>query len=91
VRWDMKGVSPCRHRRPVAGDDSAAPKSCGRHASRACRLHVPLLIKSDIINSTLTMARTVAEIQKLFLSSPRYAVVGASKDQSKYGTKVRAA
>ena len=37
----------------------------------------------------LTMTRTVAEIQKLFLSSPRYAVVGASKDQSKYGTKVR--
>jgi predicted CoA-binding protein len=35
------------------------------------------------------MTRTVAEIQKLFLSSPRYAVVGASKDQSKYGTKVR--
>ncbi|KAI9463363.1 CoA-binding protein [Russula earlei] len=34
------------------------------------------------------MARTVAEIQRLFLSSPRYAVVGASKDQSKYGTKV---
>ncbi|KAH9991802.1 NAD(P)-binding protein [Russula vinacea] len=34
------------------------------------------------------MTRTVAEIQKLFLSSPRYAVVGASKDQSKYGTKV---
>jgi hypothetical protein len=37
----------------------------------------------------LAMTRTVAEIQKLFLSSPRYAVVGASKDQSKYGTKVR--
>ncbi|KAI0293230.1 NAD(P)-binding protein [Russula brevipes] len=34
------------------------------------------------------MIRTIAEIQKLFLSSPRYAVVGASKDQSKYGTKV---
>lgn len=31
---------------------------------------------------------TTAEIQRLFLSSPRYAVVGASKDQSKYGTKV---
>jgi len=35
------------------------------------------------------MTRTVTEIQKLFLSSSRYAVVGASKDQSKYGTKVR--
>ena len=35
------------------------------------------------------MTRTVAEIQKLFLSSSRYAVAGASKDQSKYGTKVR--
>ncbi|KAH9022572.1 NAD(P)-binding protein [Lactarius pseudohatsudake] len=34
------------------------------------------------------MTRTVAEIQKYFLSSSRYAVVGASKDQSKFGTKV---
>ncbi|KAJ7760992.1 NAD-P-binding protein [Mycena metata] len=30
----------------------------------------------------------VAAIQKLFLSSPYFAVIGASKDQSKYGTKV---
>ncbi|KAI0044186.1 NAD(P)-binding protein [Auriscalpium vulgare] len=29
-----------------------------------------------------------SEIQKTFLSSPKYAVVGASKDQTKYGTKV---
>ncbi|ETW81105.1 hypothetical protein HETIRDRAFT_440624 [Heterobasidion irregulare TC 32-1] len=29
-----------------------------------------------------------SEIQKLFLSSPKFAVVGASKDTSKYGTKV---
>ncbi|KAJ7091983.1 NAD-P-binding protein [Mycena belliarum] len=29
-----------------------------------------------------------AEIQKLFLSSPHYAVVGASKDQTKFGTKI---
>ncbi|THH23207.1 hypothetical protein EUX98_g7967 [Antrodiella citrinella] len=28
------------------------------------------------------------EIQRLFLSSPKFAVVGASKDQSKFGTKV---
>jgi hypothetical protein len=35
----------------------------------------------------LSMAN-VAAIQKLFLSSPYYAVVGASKDQSKFGTKV---
>ncbi|KAI0267035.1 NAD-P-binding protein [Gloeopeniophorella convolvens] len=34
------------------------------------------------------MSRTATEIQKLFLSSPRYAVVGASKDTSKFGTKV---
>ena len=32
---------------------------------------------------------TTAEIQRLFLSAGKYAVVGASKDQSKYGTKVR--
>ncbi|KIO32597.1 hypothetical protein M407DRAFT_241311 [Tulasnella calospora MUT 4182] len=31
---------------------------------------------------------TTAEIQRLFLSSPKYAVVGASKDPSKYGTRV---
>ncbi|KAI9437687.1 NAD-P-binding protein [Lactarius indigo] len=30
----------------------------------------------------------MTEIQKYFLSSSRYAVVGASKDQSKFGTKV---
>jgi hypothetical protein len=28
------------------------------------------------------------EIKKLFLSAAHFAVVGASKDQSKYGTKV---
>ena len=32
-----------------------------------------------------------AEIKKTFLSAPKYAVVGASKDQTKFGTKVRAA
>lgn len=36
----------------------------------------------------MTRTRTVADIQKYFLSSPRFAVVGASKDQSKFGTKV---
>ncbi|KZS98548.1 NAD-P-binding protein [Sistotremastrum niveocremeum HHB9708] len=30
----------------------------------------------------------VEQIQSRFLSSPKYAVVGASKDQNKYGTKV---
>ncbi|KLO15368.1 NAD(P)-binding protein [Schizopora paradoxa] len=32
--------------------------------------------------------RTLAEIQRTFLSAPRFAVVGASKDQAKFGTKV---
>src|SRR6266404_103376 len=41
------------------------------------------------LSVALVMTRTVANIQKYFLSSPRYAVVGASKDQSKFGTKVR--
>ncbi|KAF8813894.1 NAD(P)-binding protein [Phlegmacium glaucopus] len=31
---------------------------------------------------------TVAALQKAFLGSPSFAVVGASKDQSKFGTKV---
>ncbi|TBU48132.1 NAD(P)-binding protein [Dichomitus squalens] len=31
---------------------------------------------------------SLAEVQKTFLSSPKYAVVGASKDQTKFGTKV---
>ncbi|EAU91083.1 hypothetical protein CC1G_03251 [Coprinopsis cinerea okayama7 len=34
------------------------------------------------------MSPTTAEIQNKFLSSPYYAVIGASKDQTKYGTKV---
>jgi hypothetical protein len=32
---------------------------------------------------------TVTAIQKTFLSAPYFAVVGASKDKSKYGTRVR--
>ncbi|KAI0081986.1 NAD-P-binding protein [Panus rudis PR-1116 ss-1] len=35
-----------------------------------------------------TSNAAVAATKKLFLSSPKYAVVGASKDQSKFGTKV---
>ncbi|RPD78628.1 NAD-P-binding protein [Lentinus tigrinus ALCF2SS1-7] len=31
---------------------------------------------------------SLADIQKKFLSAPHYAVVGASKDQTKFGTKV---
>ncbi|EJF65016.1 NAD(P)-binding protein [Dichomitus squalens LYAD-421 SS1] len=31
---------------------------------------------------------SLAEVQKTFLSAPKYAVVGASKDQTKFGTKV---
>ncbi|TFY71626.1 hypothetical protein EVG20_g1374 [Dentipellis fragilis] len=34
------------------------------------------------------MSTNITEIGKLFLSSPRFAVVGASKDQNKFGTKV---
>ncbi|KAJ6594478.1 NAD-P-binding protein [Mycena capillaripes] len=30
----------------------------------------------------------VAAVQKLFLSSPYFAVVGASKDQTKFGTRI---
>ena len=32
---------------------------------------------------------SLTSIQKTFLSAPHHAVVGASKDQSKFGTKVR--
>ncbi|KAM5530531.1 hypothetical protein V8D89_015808 [Ganoderma adspersum] len=31
---------------------------------------------------------SLTEIQKTFLSVPKYAVIGASKDQTKFGTKV---
>ena len=34
------------------------------------------------------MMTTALAKQRLFLSSPRFAVVGASKDPSKFGTKV---
>ncbi|KAJ7267666.1 NAD-P-binding protein [Mycena haematopus] len=30
----------------------------------------------------------IAAVQKLFMSSPYFAVVGASKDQTKFGTKI---
>ncbi|KAJ6498782.1 NAD-P-binding protein [Mycena sanguinolenta] len=30
----------------------------------------------------------IAAIQKLFMSSPHFAVIGASKDQTKFGTKI---
>ena len=32
---------------------------------------------------------TQADVKKKFLSASKYAVVGASKDQTKFGTKVR--
>ncbi|KAL0956898.1 hypothetical protein HGRIS_003004 [Hohenbuehelia grisea] len=35
-----------------------------------------------------TEANTTREIQQSFLASPYFAVVGASKDQAKFGTKV---
>lgn len=43
--------------------------------------------KRQTIRSMSSTAETL-EKQKLFLSSPQFAVVGASTDQSKYGTKV---
>ncbi|KAJ8502428.1 hypothetical protein ONZ45_g8247 [Pleurotus djamor] len=36
----------------------------------------------------MASGKTVREIQQTFLASPYYAVVGASKDKSKFGTKV---
>jgi len=36
----------------------------------------------------MTTASKLSAIQKAFLGSPTFAVVGASKDQNKYGTKV---
>lgn len=38
--------------------------------------------------TTITSMPGTRETKKLFLSAPKYAVVGASKDQSKFGTKV---
>ena len=84
----MKGVAPfqtSRRRRPgkvQAGDDSDS--ALGTRQERVAGTWA-----DAIIPTTLTMTRAAAEIQNLFLSSSRYAVVGASKDQSKYGTKVR--
>ncbi|KAI0335068.1 NAD(P)-binding protein [Cubamyces sp. BRFM 1775] len=37
---------------------------------------------------SMTPFRILVDVQKKFLSAPKFAVVGASKDQSKYGTKV---
>jgi len=39
--------------------------------------------------ATLFMIMTsAAEVKKRFLSQPQFAVVGASKDQTKWGTKI---
>ena len=39
-------------------------------------------------HSTFGMPGSV-ETKRVFLAQPKFAVVGASKDQTKYGTKVR--
>jgi hypothetical protein len=38
--------------------------------------------------STMSALDLIKLKQKAFLSSPKFAVVGASKDQKKFGTKV---
>jgi hypothetical protein len=40
------------------------------------------------ISLVTSMTTSFSVIQKTFLSSPFFAVVGASKDQNKFGTKV---
>jgi len=61
-----------------------------------CQVHTPSGINQSatscvtliLLQQLQTTMRTLAEIQRTFLSAPRFAVVGASKDQAKFGTRV---
>lgn len=53
------------------------------HFARACILNP--ITTSRYFYSNMS---TSEDIQRLFLSAPTYALVGASKDPSKYGNKV---
>ena len=44
-------------------------------------------LDSSVITKS-NMAQTLVDTQRLFLSAPKYAVVGASKDRQKFGNKV---
>ena len=47
------------------------------------------VLQQPIRRRLLSSMPGTIEVKKKFLSSPKYAVVGASKDQTKFGTKVR--
>jgi hypothetical protein len=53
----------------------------GVYLSRGCAWYTNLDAKMSV---------AIPDIRRSFLSCTTFAVVGASKDQSKYGTKVRA-
>lgn len=59
----------------------------------ALRLYQQLPSLANPLSSTCVYRRTMSSItliekEKTFLSSPRFAVVGASADKAKFGTKV---
>jgi len=54
---------------------------------RLCASPTRAIPRSATLGRSYTMSGAV-EIKKTFLSSPKFAVVGASKDQTKFGTKV---
>ena len=49
------------------------------------------LLTHHINASNSKMVATSEQVQRLFLSTPNYAVVGASKDRQKYGNRVSGA
>ncbi|OBZ71056.1 hypothetical protein A0H81_09325 [Grifola frondosa] len=57
-------------------------------SGQAATRYVAISLTEPHGSRNATRCQYTAQVQKLFLSSPRFAVVGASKDQSKFGTKV---
>jgi hypothetical protein len=60
------------------------------------RNRLPIIFGATVARRTLLAARAMSQsvdvqtqLKEAFLRQPRFAVVGASKDQSKWGTKVR--
>ena len=49
--------------------------------------HMPFRFPSFFISSTRKMS-SITPTEKAFLAAPHFAVVGASKDTSKFGTRV---
>ena len=57
--------------------------------ARAFAVLRPVHQRLSFSTSAPSLAARMAEQQKAFLSAQKYAVIGASKDETKWGSKVR--